>query len=85
MTIIQNIIAAIGFILCLPFVAAWIVLAMIRDRNRHDGEAVESMDERARKSWLGRLAQRGRLLGEHSMLLGRGHRSSGSEGKVDVV
>lgn len=85
MTIIQNIVAAIGFILCLPFVAAWIVLATIRGRNHRDGEAIESIDQRARKSWLGRLAMRGRLLGEHSMLLGRGHRSGGSEGEVDVV
>ena len=85
MTVIQNIIAAIGFILCLPFVAAWVILAMIRGRNRRDGEAAESIDDRARESWLGRLAQRGRLLGEQSMLLGRSHPSGGSEAEVDVV
>ncbi len=85
MTVIQNIIAAIGFILCLPFVAAWVILAMIRDRNRRDGEPVVSIDERAPTSWLGRMAQRGRLLGEHATLVGRGHPSGASEAEVDVV
>ena len=74
MNIIQNIVAGIGFILCLPFVIAWVVLAMIRGRNRPDDEADESFDRGARESWLGRLAHRGRVFGERASLLGRSHR-----------
>lgn len=74
MSIIQNIVAVIGFVLCLPFVIAWVVLAMIRGRNRPDDEANGPLDREARESWLGRLAQRGRVFGERASLLGRSHR-----------
>lgn len=33
MTIIQTGIAVVGFVLCLPFVGLWVVLAMVRDRK----------------------------------------------------
>lgn len=74
MTIIQNIVAVIGFVLCLPFVIAWVVLAMIRGRNGRDGDADGSLDRDAQESWLGRLAHRGRVFGERAALLGRSHR-----------
>ncbi len=74
MNIIQNIVAVIGFILCLPFVIAWVVLAMIRGKNRPDEEPDGLFDQGTRESWLGRLAQRGRVFGERASLLGRSHR-----------
>ncbi|MEO8468355.1 MAG: hypothetical protein ABI573_01660 [Chloroflexota bacterium] len=74
MNIIQNIVAVIGFILCLPFVIAWVVLAMIRGKNRPDEEADGLLDRGERESWLGRLARRGRVFGERASLLGRSHR-----------
>ena len=74
MNIIQNIVAVIGFILCLPFVIAWVVLAMIRGRNRPDEEADGPLEQGTPESWLGRLAQRGRVFGERASLLGRSHR-----------
>lgn len=86
MTIIQFLIAAVGFILCLPFVAAWVILAMIRGRNRHDGEAPGLMSPAARSSWLGRLALRGRQFGEHASLVGRRSQGvSNSDAEVEVV
>lgn len=39
MTIIQTSGAIIGFILCLPFVMTWVVLAMIRDRTGRQAAA----------------------------------------------
>ena len=86
MTIIQNVIAVIGFVLCLPFVAAWVVLAMIRGRNRRDGEADDLMGDGAQQSWLGRLAQRGRQYGERATLLGHGHgHGPRKEGEAEVI
>ena len=74
MNIIQGIVAVIGFILCLPFVIAWVVLAMIRGRNQAEEAADGPMGQGVRESWLGRLAQRGRVFGERASLLGRSHR-----------
>jgi hypothetical protein len=67
MSIRQNIVAAVGFILCLPFVAAWVLLAMLRGRNR-DHEPGDEPDPAAPPSWLARLARRGRPFGEREAL-----------------
>ncbi|MEO8468351.1 MAG: hypothetical protein ABI573_01640 [Chloroflexota bacterium] len=39
MTIIQTSGAVIGFVLCLPFVVIWVVLAMIRGKFGRQDEA----------------------------------------------
>jgi hypothetical protein len=58
MSIRQNLVAAVGFILCLPFVALWVLLAMVRGRKGDQESDGGPPDDRLRPAWLARLARR---------------------------